>query len=77
MNVQVFFFNENYIIKFQLGDYEQSIRFPASDLKDPKDLAQILDDSEIVEMLKNNFLKLREVAHRFLQSENQERGEEI
>lgn len=64
--ITVFQFNDHYILKIQLGDFELSLRFRIEDLEDPERCAEFFEDPQNLEIIKKNFLALREIQDGFL-----------
>jgi hypothetical protein len=68
LSVSVFIFNDNYLLKIQLGSFEQVLRFPLETVSDPSELADILENAAWLDRLKNNFLNLKLIQEEFLAS---------
>lgn len=69
--------NDNYLLKVQLGAFEQIIRFPEEQISDPAVLGSILENEAWMEIIKNNFLQLKNLREEFLSvCSNSEQGRE-
>lgn len=57
--ISVFNYNEKYIIKIELAQYEQSFKVPCSDVNGMEDIKKLLNEP-FLESVMHRFLSMRE-----------------
>lgn len=64
MRISIFHINDKYIVKFEAGPMEQAYKFNQEDTGGPEQLAEVLDDAfmnNVLERFKEMFSSLKEV----------------
>lgn len=74
LSVHVFAFNDNYLLKIQLGPFEQVMRFPMEAISDPSEFEMIFENEVWMEKVKSNFMYLKTVQEDFLASLEERRN---
>jgi len=66
LGIYVFYVNDLYLLKIQLGPFEQILKFSGDDVPAPEYFGRIIESPEIMKKINDNFEQLRQTQILFL-----------
>ncbi|HAI76326.1 MAG TPA: hypothetical protein DCM08_08760 [Microscillaceae bacterium] len=63
-NITIFYWNQKYLIKFEIPDFEQTYKISELDISGEADLDAIIADKQFLEEVNNQFIHMQSAFRR-------------